>query len=212
MGTAIVRHHRPRLPGVSEHAHQEDEAALCPRSFPSGWAASPARCWAGKAHMVAAGDSSTGIRHGLTAYRLLHKACVLESALWGCRFSWGRAGLPAGVLVDARHCNLLRGLDVLAGNAGMCRRARRGRSPAWPPRREPPASGVREPRIRLACLRVGGVGMGAPGLANHPHGVGQRPRQRQQVSENTAAKEAARGSGEAPRLHHSGGTANPTSR
>ena len=29
MGTAIVRHHRPRPPGVSEHAHQEDEAALC---------------------------------------------------------------------------------------------------------------------------------------------------------------------------------------
>jgi hypothetical protein len=42
MGTAIVRHHRPRPPGVSEHAHQEDEAALCPRSFASGWAASPA--------------------------------------------------------------------------------------------------------------------------------------------------------------------------
>jgi hypothetical protein len=41
MGTAIVCHHRPRPPGVSEHAHQEDEAALCPRSFASGWAASP---------------------------------------------------------------------------------------------------------------------------------------------------------------------------
>src|SRR5215213_9495540 len=33
--------HRPRPPGVSEHAHQEDEAGLCPRSFASGWAASP---------------------------------------------------------------------------------------------------------------------------------------------------------------------------
>ena len=37
MGTAIVRHHRPRLPGVSEHAHQEDEAALCrDPSHPAG--------------------------------------------------------------------------------------------------------------------------------------------------------------------------------
>jgi hypothetical protein len=37
MGTAIVRHHRPRLLGVSEHAHQEDEAALCrDPSHPAG--------------------------------------------------------------------------------------------------------------------------------------------------------------------------------
>jgi hypothetical protein len=42
MGMAIVRCHRPRPPGVSEYAHQEDEAALGPRSFASGWAASPA--------------------------------------------------------------------------------------------------------------------------------------------------------------------------
>jgi hypothetical protein len=37
MGTAIVCHHRPRPPGVSEHAHQEDEAALCrDPSHPAG--------------------------------------------------------------------------------------------------------------------------------------------------------------------------------
>jgi hypothetical protein len=87
--------------------------------------------------------------------------------------------------------NLLRDLGVLAGNRRKCRRPRRGRSPAWPPRREPPASGVLGTTVWVFArhgLQVEGVGMGAPGLAVHPHGVGQHPRQRQLVSVDTAAR------------------------
>src|SRR5215217_5447753 len=38
-----------------------------PRSFASGWAASPPRCWACKAPLVGVGEGSISIRRGLTA-------------------------------------------------------------------------------------------------------------------------------------------------
>jgi hypothetical protein len=56
---------------VSEHARQEDEAALCPRSFASGWAASqqPTMTLAGIGNdlglLLASGGIHTANRQGV---------------------------------------------------------------------------------------------------------------------------------------------------
>jgi hypothetical protein len=94
--------------------------------------------------------------------------------------------------VSLRGCNLLSNLSVLAANAASGgRRARRGRSPARPPGGgRPPPRALRTPaRPAWDGRPADALRWSAPGLADHPHSVGQRPRHRQQVSVATAARE-----------------------
>src|ERR671912_2642489 len=72
---------------VSEHAHQEDEAALCPRSFASGWAASPAG--GGRARALLAPHSAMG-----GCCRSRHRAVRRHRADAAAAASLSLAGAP----------------------------------------------------------------------------------------------------------------------
>jgi hypothetical protein len=90
-----------------------------------------------------------------------------------------------------RGCNLLSNLSVLAPNA-----ASDGVQGAGGLRSAPPAGTARlqgpwrsPARSAWDGLPADALRWSAPGLADHPHGLSQRPRHRQQVSMATAARE-----------------------
>jgi hypothetical protein len=92
--------------------------------------------------------------------------------------------------VSMRDCNLLSDLSVLAPNAASYGVQGAGGLPLGPPA-GPPASRALEHPAQSAWdgLPADALRRSAPGLADHPHGLGQHPRHRQQVSMATAARE-----------------------
>ena len=118
----------------------------------------------------------------------------------------------SGILATARP-RCLAGIDAWARNAKpsthadelplLCKRTGRGPAalppgPASPSGQAHPAIGLTwcAPTMMPAALLCGvtaeALGWSASGLADHPHGVGQRPRHRRQVSMATAARSSTR--------------------
>jgi hypothetical protein len=118
----------------------------------------------------------------------------------------------SGVLATARP-RCLAGIDAWAWNAKpstlagelplLCKRTGRGPAalppgPASPSGHAHPAIGLTRcaptmmPAALLCSVTAEALGWSASGLADHPHGVGQRPRHRRQVPMATAARGSTR--------------------